>query len=211
MFILVDKDNVVVDFMTYVRYIKPQSSTNIIIGCEEKEGTGVIGSDCDTHYPLIQNTVSNPSNAVRVIKVDNIPDFIEPQLYKYNTITAEFECVYCLEEMQALKQTQNKEKLREYLAENPLTWTDGKQYGVTAEDQTEINFNITQYQLGITSTLEWHAKHEENCEWELDNLVALSNAINAFVYPCYHKMQEIKKSIYNAKSIQEIQAIELTY
>ena len=54
MYILLNRENVVVDILAEARYIKLQSSNGIVVACGEDEGTGVIGSDCDTHYTLVK-------------------------------------------------------------------------------------------------------------------------------------------------------------
>jgi hypothetical protein len=59
--------------------------------------------------------------------------------------------------------------------------------------------------------LEWHAKKEESVPWTIEDLTALSQAISAQVYPIYHLMQQYKTQIYNATSIEEVNAIELVY
>mgnify|MGYP006986352457 CR=1 FL=1 len=54
-YILLNRQNVVVDIIEEsIRYIKLQSSNGIVVVCEEKEATGVIGSDSNTHYTLIR-------------------------------------------------------------------------------------------------------------------------------------------------------------
>ena len=115
-----------------------------------------------------------------------------------------------------LEEEENKIAFASYLASHPLTWVDGKQYGVTQEDQSEIALNINQYQVALAAgvenpTLEWHAKQEECYPWSLEQLSALSLAISNVVYPKYHQMQEYKTAIFAATSIAELNAIELTY
>jgi len=97
-----------------------------------------------------------------------------------------------------------------------LTWVDGKEYGVTEQDQAEISLNLNQYQVAVQAgvenpTLEWHAKKEECQPWTLEQLAALSLAISNAVYPKYHLMQKYKTAIYAAATIDEVDAIELNY
>lgn len=214
-YILINRENIVVDILDEVRYIKLQSN-GYVVGCKENEGTGVIGSDCDTHYVLIKSDTANSPNAVRIVEKEEIPSNVVPNLYKLDTETNEFVYRYSLEEAQEMKQEENKALFAEYLNAHPLTWVDGKEYGVTMEDQSEISLNINQYQIalqaGIESpTLEWHARHEECTPWSLDQLVALSLAISEVVYPMYRKCQEYKIAIYGATSIEELAAVELVY
>lgn len=216
MYVLLNRGNIVVDILDNLRYIKLQSSNGIVVACSEEEGTGVIGSDCDTHYVLIQADTINSPNAVRVIEVEEIPFNVTPNLYKFDNETQSFVYRYSLDEAKELKQEKNKLLFAEYLASHPLTWTDGKEYGVTMEDQSEISLNLSQYQIAVQAgvkspTLEWHARHEECQPWTLENLVALSMSISAAVYPMYRKMQQYKISIYGAASLEELEQVELDY
>lgn len=216
MYVLVNRENIVVDILEYIRYIKLQSSNGIVVACSEEEGTGVIGSDCDTHYVLIQADTVNSPNAVRIIEVDEVPSNVTPNLYKFDNETQSFIYRYSLDEAKELKQEKNKTLFAEYLASHPLTWNDGKEYGVTMEDQSEISLNLSQYQIAVQAgiespTLEWHARHEECEPWTLENLVALSMSISAAVYPMYRKMQQYKISIYGATSLEELDKVELSY
>lgn len=216
MYVLLNRENIVVDILDNLRYIKLQSSNGIVVACSEEEGTGVIGSDCDTHYVLIQADTINSPNAVRVIEVEEIPSNVTPNLYKFDNETQSFVYRYSLDEAKELKQEKNKLLFAEYLASHPLTWTDGKEYGVTMEDQSEISLNLSQYQIAVQAgiespTLEWHARHEECQPWTLENLVALSMSISAAVYPMYRQMQQHKISIYGAASLEELEQVELDY
>ena len=216
MYVLVNRENIVVDILEYIRYIKLQSSNGIVVACSEEEGTGVIGSDCDTHYVLIQADTVNSPNAVRIIEVDEVPSNVTPNLYKFDNETQSFVYRYSLDEAKELKQEKNKMLFAEYLASHPLIWNDGKEYGVTMEDQSEISLNLSQYQIAVQTgiespTLEWHARHEECEPWTLENLVALSMSISAAVYPMYRKMQKYKISIYGATSLEELDKVELSY
>lgn len=214
MYILLNRENVVVDILAEARYIKLQSSNGIVVACGEDEGTGVIGSDCDTHYTLVKADTLNQSNAVTVLEIEEIPSNVIPNYSIYNfedkTFTTD------LNQVKYDKQEKNKMLFAEYLATHPLTWIDGKEYGITQEDQSEISLNINQYQAAVAAkvenpTLEWHARHEECQPWALEQLVALSLAISEAVYPKYHQMQEYKTQIFGAKTIDELAAIELNY
>ena len=84
MYILLNRENVVVDILSEARYIKLQSSNGIVVACEEEEGTGVIGSNGDTHYTLIKADVLNQSNAVKVLEMETIPSDVTPNYSIYN-------------------------------------------------------------------------------------------------------------------------------
>lgn len=214
MYILLNRENVVVDILSEARYIKLQSSNGIVVACEEEEGTGVIGSNGDTHYTLIKADVLNQSNAVKVLEIETIPSDVTPNYSIYNQEDGTF--TSDLDQAKYDKQEENKKLFAEYLATHPLTWVDGKEYGITQEDQSEISLNLNQYQVALAAgvenpTLEWHARHEECVPWSLEQLSALSLAILNVVYPKYHLMQEYKTQIFKADSIDKLKAIELNY
>lgn len=121
-----------------------------------------------------------------------------------------------LEEAQAAKQNENKMALKSYLDKHPLTWTDGKKYGITEEDQAEIQLNMTQYEIQVSGgikapILEWHAIHEACVPWTLENMKALILAISAAVYPWFHKMQGYKAEIYACTDRTVVEKIKLEY
>lgn len=213
-YVLINRSNIVVDILDEVRYIKLQSSSGISVACEEKEGIGVIGSDCNTHYVLIKADTANNPNAVSVLEFENIPSDVTLNLTVYDNETQSF--ITDLNKAKALKQEENKTKFADYLSSHPLTWTDGKNYGITQEDQSEISLNLNQYNMAIsagadTPRLEWHAQHEECVLWTVEELTALSVAISQKVYPIYHKMQRYKTSIYEASSIEDLKNIDIKY
>ena len=121
-----------------------------------------------------------------------------------------------LEETQNAKQNENNEKLAAFLAANPLTWSDGKKYGVSLADQNEIAMNILSYQMAVEAgipnpILEWHAVHEACVPWTLENLSALSLYIRQYVYPWYQLNQTYKTQIFACTETKQVQAIELVY
>lgn len=215
-YVLLNRENIVVDILDYVRYIKLQSSNGFIVGCEENEGTGVIGSDCNTHYTLIKADSQNSPDAVKILELEQIPSYVKVGLYKYDFEQGLFVDRYTLDQAKVMKQEENKLQFAMYLATHPLTWVDGKEYGVTEADQSEISLNLNQYQIAVQAgvdapTLEWHARHEECKPWSLEQLVALSLAISEVVYPQYHKMQQYKTQIYGCTSLEELELVEINY
>lgn len=216
-YLLINRANVVLDIIPdNIRYIKLVPSTGRVIACEGNEGTGVIGSNANTHYTLINADVDNNPNAVYVLELNEVPSNVIAGKTVLNPETNEFEPRYSLEEVQMMKQEENKANFAAYLASHPLTWVDGKIYGVTEQDQAEISLNINQYQIAVAAgveapTLEWHASHEECTPWTMEQLVALSLQISAYVYPIYHKMQEFKTRIFSATTEEEVDAIECIF
>lgn len=94
MYILLNRENIVVDILYEVRYVKLQSDSGYVIACAETQGTGVIGSDCNTHYPLISADNTNSANAVRVMQFDELPENCKPLYWIYNQETESLEECY---------------------------------------------------------------------------------------------------------------------
>ena len=107
MFLLINRKNIIIDNLSEVRYIKLQSANNIVVACAEDEAIGVIGSDCNTHYPLIKTDTTSAENAVSIVEVSELPDNFTVNNFMIN---AEGEIVrrFTIEEYQNLKQTVNK-------------------------------------------------------------------------------------------------------
>ena len=119
-----------------------------------------------------------------------------------------------LEEEKIKKQEENKKKLAEFLS-NSYVEFNGKQYGVSEEDQTEMALNYMQYQIStaasLPATLEWHAKKEACVTFTEEDFLSLTMLIKNFVYPYMNLMQQHKEEIYACTSIDELNAIDLVY
>ena len=120
-----------------------------------------------------------------------------------------------LDTLRAAKQDANKAALADWLAAHPLTWADGNIYGVTEQDQTEMAFNLTKYQLQAStqelSVLEWHEQKKERHTFTFDQYKALFLAIDSYVDPCRRYQESIKQAIYEANTAEEINAIQIDY
>ena len=126
----------------------------------------------------------------------------------------EFQNAKLLTQQQS-KQNENNGLLATYLKDHPIQWKDGKYYGVTQEDQSEISLNLTQYQLAVTAglspSLEWHALHEQCRAFTVEELTALALSISAYVYPLVRYNQSIKSAIYCTKTEEELEKIIIDY
>jgi hypothetical protein len=216
MYLIVNRSGVIVDTTVWPQYVKLQFGPTLVVGCSESEGFGVSG--VNGPYTLIRADTNNSPDAVEIIEVPDseIPENYEINKFVYDKETQTIKNRYTLEEAQALKQEENKAAFAAFLVENPITWTDGKKYGVTESDQSEITLNINQYNMALQAgvenpTLEWHACKEECQPWELADLVALGISISNFVYPYYHKMQQYKTEIYGSTDIDEVLKLEFVY
>lgn len=120
-----------------------------------------------------------------------------------------------LTEAKDAKQEENKAALAQWLVDHPLTWTDGKQYGVEEQDQNEMALNLMQYQAAQLASqvapLEWHAQKEACREFTQEEYIGLSMAISNYVYPYRRYQESVKEAIYAAETMEELEAVVIDY
>lgn len=150
----------------------------------------------------------------KLVSLDRISsdDFEEITGYAYGGYIPADET---LADYQAAKIAASKTQLAEHLAEHPLTYTDGKQYSVTAEKQSLLTSALARYQIatasGVPTTLKWNATGEECTEWEYNDLAALALAIAAYVEPLVAQQQAAEVAINACTSVAEVEAIAVAY
>lgn len=82
---------------------------------------------CEKHYPIKSNIYNGIT--YNIVQVESVPDDIN--VYEYYYSNNGFQYVQTFDEMKAQKQLENKVAFKNYLSNQSITWTDGKQYGVT--------------------------------------------------------------------------------
>lgn len=109
----------------------------------------------------------------------------------------------------------SKQLLINWLENNPILYTDGKYYSVTAEKQSLLNSNLASYERAKTADvdypLKWNSTGAECTEWEYSELLTLSLSIAAYVAPKVAMQQSIEVAINNCSTIDEIDAIVIDY
>lgn len=154
------------------------------------------------------------------IDVEDIPPEVMlcPQAWKYedgkfapNPNYTEID----IDDIKASKIAESKEKLAEWLANNPMLYTDGKLYSVTAEKQSLLNSNLASYErakaAGIDYPLRWNSTGDECVVWTYEGLVGLSLAIAAYVAPKVSAQQEIELAINACESVDELDKVVISY
>ena len=120
-----------------------------------------------------------------------------------------------IDDAKVLKVTESKVALDEWLANNPMLYTDGKYYSVTAEKQSLLNSNLASYEraqaAGVDYPLKWNSTGDECIEWTYEELVGLSLAIAAYVAPKVSKQQEIELAINACESVDELDKVVISY
>lgn len=120
-----------------------------------------------------------------------------------------------IDDAKAYKVEESKVKLAEWLADNPMLYTDGKQYSVTTEKQTLLNSNLASYEraekLGMVYTLKWNAVGEKCVEWSYNNLTNLSLTIAAYVGERVSQQQALETEIQACETLEELDKIVIHY
>ena len=94
--------------------------------------------------------------------------------------------------------------------ENPIEH-NGKYYSVTLEKQQLLSMKlekyITNHFANKSYILEWNDTGESSVEWEFEDLLELSNKIDAHVRLIVSKQQAAEKAIRQAAAINEVEEI----
>ena len=170
-----------------------------------------------------QNTVTCVSiggKLVGGIDVDDIPPEVIACADKWIYKDGKFDenPNYADSELQTAKEikiAESKDKLAEWLENNPILYSDSKYYSVTSEKQSLLNSNLASYErakaAGLEYPLKWNSTGEECVEWDYNDLLTLSLNIAAYVAPKVSVQQTIEVAINNCSTIDEINAIVIDY
>ena len=149
----------------------------------------------------------------------NVPEYLEPYKYKLENgeivQNPDYVPPDTLSPLKMANIEESKTKLAEWLANNPLLYSDGKYYSVTEEKQSLLNSNIASYErakaLGIEYPLKWNSTGEECTEWTYESLVTLSLTIAAYVAPKVSKQQSIEIAIKSCETAEELDKVVISY
>lgn len=136
---------------------------------------------------------------------------IEEEIEEVDTTTLE----WAKEQKIAL----SKKMLATYLETNPIVSTahGGVKgtYSVTEEKQQLMALNYNTYQIkkaaGLDAELTWNETGQECEVWTEVEYVHLIIEIEAYVKPLVSKQQSFEKQIQEAATLQEVDAIEISY
>ena len=110
---------------------------------------------------------------------------------------------------------ESKDKLAEWLEDNPMLYTDGKYYSVTAEKQSLLNGNLASYErakaVGVEYPLKWNSTGSECTPWDYTDLLTLSLTIAGYVAPKVSKQQAIELQIKACTTVEEVNEIVINY
>ena len=109
----------------------------------------------------------------------------------------------------------SKADLAAWLADNPLTWTDGKKYAVTSEKQAQLTSALAVQQVaesaGVERELRWNSTGDECTVWQYADLCALALAIAAYVEPRVSIQQAAEVDLRNAATAEEVLSVAWNY
>ena len=115
----------------------------------------------------------------------------------------------------AAKIDQSKDALAKYLKANPLQWTDGEYYAITAEKQQQLASKIMAATMAQTTgapyELKWNSTGDVCKAWTLAELSTLAFAIDARVTAlvAYQQTQEV--AMRDAETLAALDAVEVDY
>ena len=120
-----------------------------------------------------------------------------------------------LEPLKENRIAQSKSDLQAYLSKNPLQWTDGKYYTITAEKQQQLTSKLLSatfaQQIGTEYDLKWNDTKQVCEPWTLENLTALAFAIDARVTALVTYQQEKERLIRDAETLETLESIVVNY
>lgn len=120
-----------------------------------------------------------------------------------------------LAETKAQRIAQSKADLATYLEANPIPWTDGEYYAITAEKQAQLTGKIMAATMAQTLSqpynLTWNSTGEVCKAWTLPDLSALAFAIDARVTSLVTYQQTQEVAMRNAESLEALEAIVVDY
>lgn len=120
-----------------------------------------------------------------------------------------------LEECKEEKIALSKSMLSEWLANNPMLYSDGNYYSATEEKQSLLNSNLASYErataAGIPYPLKWNSTGAECTEWEYADLIALSLSIAAYVAPKVSTQQAVEVQIRACETKEEVDGVVISY
>lgn len=215
MYLLINSDNIVVDYSKTINYIKIIEKTGLYIFTKNVGMASLVKSNRTDKMYFLQTSLPQMKDCVYVVTSDVVTedDIIcgySKYIIKNDIPTIENN----IEQIQKDKQEENKTAFNNYLLAHPYEY-NGKQYGITLQDQLEINLMLSQAQAMAIGDeepqVEWHATTEVNESMSVSDLLAIQAGIKNAVAASYKKMQEYKKAIFDCDNPKELSEMTFEY
>lgn len=150
---------------------------------------------------------------------DDVQNYMEIKDENYKIVIPPDTTSYDLEVAKEEKIKESKDKLSNYLLDNPLYSychkNIGAYYTVTAEKQLLLSSKIASYRakkdLGIEDSILWNATGQISEPWTYNECIELINEIDSYITPLILKQQNIEIQIKKAKTITELAKINLSF
>lgn len=215
MYLLINSDNIVVDYSKTISYIKIIEKTGLYIFTKNEGMASLVKSNRTNNMYFLQMYLPQSKDCVCVVTSDvvNEDDIIcgySKYVIKNDIPTIEND----IKQIQKDKQEENKTAFNNYLLAHPYEY-NGKQYGTTLQDQLEINLMLSQAQAMAIGDeepqVEWHATTEVNESMSVSDLLAIQAGIKNAVTAPYKKMQEYKKAIFDCTDAKTLVEMSFEY
>ncbi len=120
-----------------------------------------------------------------------------------------------IEQKKSVLIEESKNKLAEWLLNNPMQFSDGKYYAVTEEKQALLNSNLASYErataAGIEYPLKWNSTGEVCIDWLYTDLLTLSLSIAGYVAPKVAIQQAVEIQVKSCTTMEELEAVVINY
>lgn len=228
------KDKNIVDVMDGLDCVKYSKVAGMALRCKEDENPGgIITSNGEKVYhvygwpalPGYESVTLHEIQEEEYLLVKDLlegdyaegladPDQPEEQQETETPVDKE-----TLEWAKKTKVALSKSRLAKHLLDNPLqSKAHGGvmgTYSVTEEKQNLMLLNYSTYQIqkaaGVPTVLTWNQTGEECEVWTEEEFLQLIMEVQAYVKPLVSKQQSYEKRILSAKTLMEVDSIEIIY
>lgn len=223
-YILLDKNNNIID--GWSNGIFPDRDTTNAICINDKAGYQFRLIFHKLYTPESDEFNPNPNSYIKEVYSEENPSLFDMEgipLYKYedgeilplSQVEKSIERAKLENKQLPLIKSQliadSKNLLSQFLANNPLKWTDNKLYSVTQTKQSLLMQQLALHIIDPSVKLYWNASGESNTEWEIEDLVELAKAITTYVQPYIQYQQQKEIEINNAETADEARSITVDY
>lgn len=159
------------------------------------------------------NVIEGTGDVLYYLVLTNVKD--NPNIYVPTPEEREEERLAELARLKSEKIEKSKVDLAIFLEKNPLLWSDGEYYSVTATKQAQLTSNLALYNIaqaaGEPYELKWNSTGDVCKDWTIEDLSALALAIGNYVQPLVSYQQTKEVEVDEATTAEEVNAITIDY
>lgn len=198
--------------MTRGRYVVVYDQQGTVIAINP-----VVDNKLPVGVPYIDLHDYDPEHAEKCgVVISHVDVTCEPhQIIFKNTNEEAIIADMTLDEYKDMRQDQNKYSLDTFLGSHPVLWEDGHYYGVTQEDQSDMLYTKSLYDVGRYTNpeyrLRWRSVDAGYKDFTEDEFMRLMDKVIGYVYP-YRQLEMFHKSrIYAATTKEEVAMVPIVY